>query len=77
MVRIRVILILQILEFSSPNPHSIANKVEGLFEDCLRREQLKKESARFVNSLKWEKSVKTIEGLIINRLKHYCYSHES
>ena len=52
------------VEFSSPNPHSIANKVEGLFEDCLRREQLKKESARFVNSLNWEKSVKTIEGLI-------------
>ena len=65
------------VEFAAPSPHSMANTVEGLFEDRSRREQLKKGSARFVNSLNWKKSVKTIEILIKNRLEHYCYSHES
>ena len=65
------------VEFSSPSPDSVANTVETLFQDRLRREQLKQESAKFIQSLDWEKSVKSIEGLIKQRLEYYCSSHES
>ena len=65
------------VEFSSPSPDSVANTVENLFQDRLRREQLKQESAKFIQSLDWEKSVKSIEGLIKQRLEYYCSSHES
>lgn len=64
------------VEFSSPIPNAIANTVENLFLNKFRREQLKSESAKFIRSLYWEQSVKKIEGLIKNRLKQYCYSHE-
>ncbi len=65
------------VEFSSPSPDAVADTVENLFEDRLRREQLKKESAKFIQSLNWEQSVKTIESLIKQRLEYYCSSHES
>ena len=64
------------VEFSSPIPNAIANTVENLFLNKFRREQLQSESAKFIRSLYWEQSVKKIEGLIKNRLKQYCYSHE-
>ena len=64
------------VEFSSPSPDSVANTVETLFEDRLRREQLKQESAKFIQSLDWEKC-KINRGLIKHRLEYYCSSHES
>ncbi len=65
------------VEFSSPSPDSVANTVKNLFQDRFRREQLKKESAKFIHSLQWKQSVKTIEGLIKHRLEYYCSLHES